>query len=89
VYLIPEASGGLSLVFRRWATKKTAGSTKNGRDSNPKYLGVKKFGGEVSSSDAPYNFYVSFCMNNFLHHVKIAKSFEISVSSLMISYIVN
>ncbi|KAM0846191.1 hypothetical protein ACQ4PT_055834 [Festuca glaucescens] len=40
------ASGGLSLVFRRWATKKTAGSTKNGRDSNPKYLGVKKFGGE-------------------------------------------
>lgn len=41
-----EASGGLSLVFRRWATKKTAGSTKNGRDSNPKYLGVKKFGGE-------------------------------------------
>jgi len=35
------------LVFRRWATKKTAGSTKNGRDSNPKNLGVKKFGGEV------------------------------------------
>ncbi|KAF7008842.1 hypothetical protein CFC21_040889 [Triticum aestivum] len=41
-----ETSGGMSLVFRRWATKKTAGSTKNGRDSNPKYLGVKKFGGE-------------------------------------------
>ncbi|MQM03797.1 hypothetical protein Taro_036593 [Colocasia esculenta] len=41
-----DASGGLSLIFRRWATKKTAGSTKNGRDSNPKYLGVKKFGGE-------------------------------------------
>ncbi|KAL0385078.1 UNVERIFIED_CONTAM: 50S ribosomal protein L27 [Sesamum radiatum] len=37
---------GLSLVFRRWATKKTAGSTKNGRDSLPKNLGVKKFGGE-------------------------------------------
>ncbi|KAL8218046.1 hypothetical protein R6Q57_021419, partial [Mikania cordata] len=31
---------------RHWATKKTAGSTKNGRDSKPKYLGVKKFGGE-------------------------------------------
>ena len=42
-----EASGGLSLIFRRWATKKTAGSTKNGRDSRPKNLGVKKFGGEV------------------------------------------
>ncbi|RCV08883.1 hypothetical protein SETIT_1G362900v2 [Setaria italica] len=36
-----ESSGAMSLVFRRWATKKTAGSTKNGRDSNPKYLGVK------------------------------------------------
>ncbi|CAG7891681.1 unnamed protein product, partial [Brassica rapa] len=34
------------LVFKRWATKKTAGSTKNGRDSKPKNLGVKKFGGE-------------------------------------------
>ncbi|KAL5214537.1 hypothetical protein ABZP36_003689 [Zizania latifolia] len=41
-----ESSGGMSLVFKRWATKKCAGSTKNGRDSNPKYLGVKKFGGE-------------------------------------------
>ncbi|KAF5950588.1 hypothetical protein HYC85_012581, partial [Camellia sinensis] len=38
--------GGLSLTFRRWATKKTAGSTKNGRDLKPKNLGVKKFGGE-------------------------------------------
>ncbi|XP_024989502.1 uncharacterized protein LOC112524091 [Cynara cardunculus var. scolymus] len=37
---------GLSMMFRRWATKKTAGSTKNGRDSKPKNLGVKKFGGE-------------------------------------------
>ena len=45
---ILDASGeGLSLVFRRWATKKSAGSTKNGRDSKPKNLGVKKFGGEV------------------------------------------
>ncbi|KAL6526103.1 ribosomal protein L27 [Orobanche hederae] len=42
-----DVSGdGLTLVFRRWATKKTAGSTKNGRDSLPKNLGVKKFGGE-------------------------------------------
>ncbi|CAA0807618.1 Ribosomal protein L27 family protein [Striga hermonthica] len=44
---VTDASGdGLSLVFKRWATKKTAGSTKNGRDSKPKNLGVKKFGGE-------------------------------------------
>ncbi|KAI6706963.1 hypothetical protein NL676_009925 [Syzygium grande] len=40
------SGGGLSLLFRRWATKKSAGSTKNGRDSKPKNLGVKKFGGE-------------------------------------------
>ncbi|KAJ8543757.1 hypothetical protein K7X08_025375 [Anisodus acutangulus] len=42
-----DVSGnGLGLMFKRWATKKTAGSTKNGRDSKPKNLGVKKFGGE-------------------------------------------
>lgn len=34
-------------MFRRWATKKAGGSSKNGRDSKPKNLGVKKFGGEV------------------------------------------
>jgi large subunit ribosomal protein L27 len=28
------------------ASKKAGGSTKNGRDSNPKMLGVKMFGGE-------------------------------------------
>lgn len=28
------------------AHKKAGGSTSNGRDSNPKMLGVKKFGGE-------------------------------------------
>lgn len=29
------------------AHKKGVGSTKNGRDSNPQFLGVKKFGGQV------------------------------------------
>ena len=29
------------------ATKKSGGSAKNGRDSNPKMLGVKRFGGQV------------------------------------------
>ena len=28
------------------AHKKGQGSTKNGRDSNPQYLGVKRFGGQ-------------------------------------------
>ena len=29
------------------AHKKGQGSTRNGRDSNPQYLGVKKYGGQV------------------------------------------
>lgn len=29
------------------ATKKAGGSSRNGRDSNPKMLGVKAFGGEL------------------------------------------
>ncbi|MCF6226392.1 MAG: 50S ribosomal protein L27 [Xanthomonadales bacterium] len=29
------------------AHKKAGGSTNNGRDSNPNYLGVKKYGGET------------------------------------------
>ena len=32
------------------ATKKAGGSSRNGRDSNPKYLGVKRYGGEMVSS---------------------------------------
>lgn len=29
------------------AHKKAGGSTRNGRDSNPKYLGVKRFGSQL------------------------------------------
>lgn len=32
------------------ATKKAAGSAKNLRDSNPKYLGIKLYAGEKASS---------------------------------------
>jgi len=32
------------------AHKKAMGSTQNGRDSNPKYLGVKAYGGEFIHS---------------------------------------
>jgi len=32
------------------ATKKGASNSRNGRDSNPKYLGVKRFGGQVVKS---------------------------------------
>ncbi len=34
------------------ATKKAAGSSKNLKDSQPKYLGVKLYGGEKASSGA-------------------------------------
>lgn len=34
------------------AHKKGVGSTKNGRDSNPKMLGVKTFGGETVKAGA-------------------------------------
>jgi len=36
----------LFTLSRRWASKKAGGSTKNGRDSESKRLGVKKFGGQ-------------------------------------------
>ena len=36
--------GGITGV--RWANSKGGGSTSNGRDSQPKFLGVKRFGGE-------------------------------------------
>jgi large subunit ribosomal protein L27 len=32
------------------AHKKGVGSSRNGRDSNPQYLGVKRYGGEVVSA---------------------------------------
>ena len=32
------------------AHKKGQGSTKNGRDSNPQYLGVKLYGGETATA---------------------------------------
>jgi len=34
------------------AHKKGQGSTKNGRDSNPKYRGVKLFGGQTATAGA-------------------------------------
>ena len=36
----------LKLNLQIFASKKGQGSTRNGRDSNPKYLGIKKYDGE-------------------------------------------
>lgn len=33
----------------RWASKKQGGSTQNNKDSNPKYLGIKLYGGQRCS----------------------------------------
>merc|ERR1711865_785463 len=57
-FLITRLSGGVvpglkhalatpQMIITRNATKKAGGSTKNGRDSNPKMLGVKVYGGQV------------------------------------------
>jgi large subunit ribosomal protein L27 len=35
------------VFLQLFASKKGVGSTKNGRDSNPQYLGVKRFDGQV------------------------------------------
>eukprot|EP00793_Prasinoderma_coloniale_P004349 PRCOL_00000109-RA len=44
----PAARGALERALGgvRTATKKAGGTSKNGRDSNPKYLGLKKAGGQ-------------------------------------------
>ena len=46
----------------RFAHKKGMGSTKNGRDSNPKMLGVKRYGGQQV---APGVILVRQCGNHF------------------------
>ncbi|KAF2077262.1 hypothetical protein CYY_001451 [Polysphondylium violaceum] len=38
-------ANSVECIAKRWASKKTSGSTQNGRDSQPKNLGVKKYGG--------------------------------------------
>ena len=40
----------LKLNLQLFASKKGQGSTRNGRDSNPKYLGIKKYDGEAVKS---------------------------------------
>ena len=41
------------LVFKRFATKKTGGASKNGRDSRPKFRGIKvQNGGKINAGQA-------------------------------------
>ncbi|HWI52033.1 MAG TPA: 50S ribosomal protein L27 [Symbiobacteriaceae bacterium] len=39
-----------AVFLQLFAHKKGVGSSKNGRDSNPQYLGVKRFDGQVVTS---------------------------------------
>ncbi|KAL4447230.1 hypothetical protein ABPG77_007263 [Micractinium sp. CCAP 211/92] len=43
---VAAAAGGAQWQQLRFASKKQGGSTQNTKDSNPKYLGVKLFGGQ-------------------------------------------
>lgn len=58
------------------AHKKSGGSTNNGRDSNPKMRGVKRFGGEVV---IPGNIIVRQCGTKFFpgSGVKMGRDFTI------------
>lgn len=42
-----ELARGAQSIFVRFASKKQGGSSNNGRDSNPKFLGLKRGHGEV------------------------------------------
>mmetsp|Transcript_36926 Transcript_36926/g.95631 ORF Transcript_36926/g.95631 Transcript_36926/m.95631 type:complete len:124 (-) Transcript_36926:49-420(-) len=42
-----DSSNAFMAESRRWATKKSGGSSKNGRDSKPKMLGVKVYGNQA------------------------------------------
>lgn len=44
--MLSDAFSAAQVQQLRWASKKQGGSTQNNKDSNPKYLGVKLFGGQ-------------------------------------------
>ncbi|MDB5298019.1 MAG: rpmA [Phycisphaerales bacterium] len=58
------------------AHKKGGGSSRNGRDSNPQYRGVKAFGGEFVTAGS---IIVRQCGSKFLtgHNVKFGKDWTI------------
>lgn len=58
------------------AHKKGQGSSRNGRDSNPKYRGIKLFGGEVAK---PGSIIVRQCGTRWIagKNVKLADDFTI------------
>ncbi|PSC72759.1 50S ribosomal L27 [Micractinium conductrix] len=45
-FALPAAAAATQWQQLRFASKKQGGSTQNTKDSNPKYLGVKLFGGQ-------------------------------------------
>mmetsp|Transcript_8221 Transcript_8221/g.24518 ORF Transcript_8221/g.24518 Transcript_8221/m.24518 type:complete len:169 (-) Transcript_8221:577-1083(-) len=47
-----EAGSSVNLLQTRGASKKAGGSTQNGKDSNPKMLGLKRSGGQECKAGA-------------------------------------
>ena len=55
------------------AHKKGVGSSRNGRDSGPKYLGVKTYGGEQVVADAANQFLVLEREKNLHPMIEVAR----------------
>jgi len=52
------------------AHKKAGGSTRNGRDSNPKYLGVKLYGGQaVEAGGRDVELHLAALREDAAHHL--------------------
>ena len=65
-------AGLLSPLQKRWATKKSGGSTRNGKDSPGQRLGVKKFSGNTLQHTHRHT---CWHMEDFLHKILVANSF--------------
>jgi large subunit ribosomal protein L27 len=62
------------------AHKKAGGSTRNGRDSNPKMLGIKRFGGELVKAG---NILVRQCGTKFHAGENVGKGRDHTLYSLV------
>lgn len=62
------------------AHKKGMGSTKNGRDSNPQYRGVKRFGGEAVSAG---NILIRQCGTKYHPGVNVGLGKDYTIFSLV------
>lgn len=62
------------------AHKKGQGSTRNGRDSNPQYRGIKLYGGQVAK---PGSIIVRQCGTKFMPGFKVGKGKDDTLYALV------